>query len=78
MWEYTGGLTSDAAVAATEQQSEASEDIYTINAAKHRKYDDDLFPVEAKIFGYDPNAKAKSVNYSLDDRVKKKADRYCK
>ncbi|KAF3667507.1 putative pentatricopeptide repeat-containing protein-like [Capsicum annuum] len=71
------GLTGDAAVAATEQQSEASEDIYTINGAKHRKYDD-LFLVEAKIFGYDPNAKAKSVKYSLDDRVKKKADRYCK
>ncbi|KAF3667510.1 hypothetical protein BC332_08626 [Capsicum chinense] len=70
-------LTGDAAVAATEQQGEASEDIYTIDAAKRRKYDD-LFPVEAKKFGYDPNAKAKSVEDALDDRVKKKADRYCK
>ncbi|CAN4087862.1 unnamed protein product [Withania somnifera] len=70
-------LTGDAAVAATEQQPEASEDIYTIDAAKRRKYDD-LFPVEAKKFGYDPNAKAKSVEDALDDRVKKKADRYCK
>ncbi|KAJ8536663.1 hypothetical protein K7X08_035064 [Anisodus acutangulus] len=71
-------LTGDAAVAATEQQQpDASEDIYTIDAAKRRKYDD-LFPVEAKKFGYDPNAKAKSVEDALDDRVKKKADRYCK
>ncbi|PHT39255.1 hypothetical protein CQW23_22828 [Capsicum baccatum] len=70
-------LTGDAAVAATEQQGEASEDIYTIDAAKRRKYDD-LFPVEAKKFGYDPTAKAKSVEDALDDRVKKKADRYCK
>lgn len=51
--------------------------IYTIDAAKRRKYDD-LFPVEAKKFGYDPKAKAKSVEDALDDRVKKKADRYCK
>ncbi|XP_060204287.1 uncharacterized protein LOC132632388 [Lycium barbarum] len=73
-------LTGDAALAATEQQQQqpdASEDIYTIDAAKRRKYDD-LFPVEAKKFGYDPNAKAKSVEHALDDRVKKKADRYCK
>ncbi|XP_059306813.1 uncharacterized protein LOC132058280 [Lycium ferocissimum] len=73
-------LTGDAALAATEQQPQqpdASEDVYTIDAAKRRKYDD-LFPVEAKKFGYDPNAKAKSVEDALDDRVKKKADRYCK
>ncbi|XP_016563978.1 uncharacterized protein LOC107862822, partial [Capsicum annuum] len=70
-------LTGDTAVAATEQGGEASEDIYTIDAAKRRKYDC-LFPVEAKNFGYDPNAKAKSVEDALDDRVKKKADRYCK
>ncbi|GAB2219601.1 hypothetical protein Droror1_Dr00007238 [Drosera rotundifolia] len=51
--------------------------IYTIDAAKKMKYDD-LFPVEAKRFGYDPLAKTKSVEEALDDRVKKKADRYCK
>ncbi|KAL9255200.1 hypothetical protein AKJ16_DCAP03602 [Drosera capensis] len=48
--------------------------IYTIDAAKKMKYDD-LFPVEAKRFGYDPLAKTKSVEEALDDRVKKKADR---
>ncbi|KAK1404519.1 Long-chain-aldehyde dehydrogenase [Heracleum sosnowskyi] len=54
------------------------EDIYTIDAAKKMKYDE-LFPVEAKKFGYDPKAKElKSVEDKLDDRVKKKADRYCK
>lgn len=52
-------------------------DIYTIDAAKRMKYDE-LFPVEAKRFGYDPKSKAKSVEEALDDRVKKKADRYCK
>ncbi|KAK2987593.1 hypothetical protein RJ640_027894 [Escallonia rubra] len=51
-------------------------DIYTIDAAKRRKYDE-LFPVEAKRFGYDPKSKAKSVEEALDDRVQKKADRYC-
>ncbi|KAJ7970197.1 Organic cation/carnitine transporter like [Quillaja saponaria] len=50
---------------------------YTIDAAKRMKYDD-LFPVEAKKFGYDPKAKTKSVEEALDDRIKKKADRYCK
>lgn len=54
------------------------EDIYSIDAAKKLKYDE-LFPVEAKKFGYDPKAKEfKSVEDRLDDRVKKKADRYCK
>ncbi|XXG60183.1 hypothetical protein AAC387_Pa04g2150 [Persea americana] len=52
-------------------------DIYTIDAAKRMKYDE-LFPVEAKRFGYEPKLKAKSVEEALDDRVKKKADRYCK
>ncbi|KEH25867.1 hypothetical protein MTR_6g036573 [Medicago truncatula] len=41
------------------------------------KYDQ-LFPVEAKKFGYEPKTKVKSVENVLDDRVKKKADRYCK
>lgn len=62
----------DAAAAAS------GEVVYTIDAAKKMKYDD-LFPVEAKRFGYDPvAAKSKSVEEALDDRVKKKADRYCK
>ncbi|XP_073295264.1 uncharacterized protein [Primulina huaijiensis] len=52
-------------------------EVYTIDAAKKMKYDE-LFPVECKKFGYDPNAKSKSVEEALDDRVKKKADRYCK
>ncbi|PIA64047.1 hypothetical protein AQUCO_00201385v1 [Aquilegia coerulea] len=57
---------------------EASTDIYTIDAAKKMKYDE-LFPVEARKFGYDPKAaKSTSVEQALDDRVKKKADRYCK
>ena len=50
---------------------------YTIDAAKRMKYEQ-LFPVEAKKFSYDPKAKTKSIEDALDDRVKKKADRYCK
>uniref|UniRef100_A0A0E0KU10 Uncharacterized protein n=1 Tax=Oryza punctata TaxID=4537 RepID=A0A0E0KU10_ORYPU len=51
-------------------------------AAKPTK-DDDLFPVETKKFGYDPANAAKAsrsrtVEEALDDRVRKKADRYCK
>lgn len=57
--------------------SSAAEEVYTIDAAKKMKYED-LFPVETKKFGYDPKAKVKSVEEALDDRVKKKADRYCK
>lgn len=59
----------------TVEGSESSE--YTIDAAKKMKYDQ-LFPVEAKKFGYEPKSKAKSIEEALDDRVKKKADRYCK
>ncbi|CAM8972526.1 hypothetical protein QQ045_018617 [Rhodiola kirilowii] len=55
----------------------SGEVIYTIDAAKKMKYEE-LFPVEAKKFSYDPKAKVKSVEQALDDRVKKKADRYCK
>ncbi len=55
-----------------------SGEAYTIDAAKRMKYEE-LFPVEAQKFGYDPkNPSAKSVEDALDDRVKKKADRYCK
>lgn len=50
---------------------------YTIDAAKRMKYEE-LFPVEAKKFSYDPKFKVKPVEDALDDRVKKKADRYCK
>lgn len=67
------GSSASAAAAA----GEGGGDIYTIDAAKRRKYDE-LFPVEARKFGYDPKAKVKSVEEALDDRVKKKADRYCK
>ena len=52
-------------------------EVYTIDAAKRMKYDQ-LFPVEAKKFGYDPKSTSKSVEQALDDRVTKKADRYCK
>ncbi|KAH7664520.1 Protein FAM32A protein [Dioscorea alata] len=56
-------------------------DLYTIDAAKKMKYEE-LFPVETMKFGYDPANKsrsgARSVEEALDDRVKKKADRYCK
>ncbi|PKA48117.1 hypothetical protein AXF42_Ash015880 [Apostasia shenzhenica] len=56
-------------------------DLYTIDAAKKMKYEE-LFPVEAKKFGYDPANKsrtgARTVEEALDDRVKKRADRYCK
>ncbi|XP_004299478.1 PREDICTED: uncharacterized protein LOC101291336 [Fragaria vesca subsp. vesca] len=75
-------LEGDDAVAAAEaaagEGAGAEEESYTIDAAKRMKYDE-LFPVEAKKFGYDPKAiKQKSVEAILDDRVKKKADRYCK
>ncbi|CAN6276614.1 unnamed protein product [Urochloa humidicola] len=56
---------------------------YTIDAAKKMKYEE-LFPVEAKKFGYDPAnaarvaARNRSVEEALDDRMRKKADRYCK
>ena len=46
---------------------------------------DELFSVEAKKFGYEPKSsaataktKTKTIEEALDDRVKKKADRYCK
>ncbi|KAG5014878.1 hypothetical protein AAZX31_08G056000 [Glycine max] len=58
-----------------EDEGEGSE--YTIDAAKRMKYEQ-LFPVEAKKFGYQPKTNFKSVEDALDDRVKKKADRYCK
>ena len=53
---------------------------YTIDAARKMKYEQ-LFPVEAKKFRYDPinvDYNSKTVEDALDDRVKKKADRYCK
>uniref|UniRef100_M8ALS0 Uncharacterized protein n=1 Tax=Aegilops tauschii TaxID=37682 RepID=M8ALS0_AEGTA len=55
---------------------------YTIDAAKRMKYEE-LFPVETRKFGYDPSNAARTsrdrtVEQALDDRVRKKADRYCK
>ncbi|KAJ8433289.1 hypothetical protein Cgig2_012857 [Carnegiea gigantea] len=78
--EKSGDEEQDAIDALNEEQQAATtsggggEVIYTIDAAKKMKYED-LFPVEAKKFGYDPKAKTKSVEEALDDRVKKKADR---
>ncbi|KAJ0246326.1 hypothetical protein HA466_0168850 [Hirschfeldia incana] len=57
--------------------ADAKGDIYSIDAAKKKKYDE-LFPVEAKKFGYVPKSNFDSVAEALNDRVKKKADRYCK
>ncbi|KAL0417324.1 UNVERIFIED_CONTAM: hypothetical protein Slati_3564300 [Sesamum latifolium] len=70
------GLSEDPSANVLDSGSGAGE-VYTIDAAKKMKYEE-LFPVECKKFGYDPNAKIKSVEDALDDRVKKKADRYCK
>ncbi|XVF37952.1 hypothetical protein REPUB_Repub20aG0055600 [Reevesia pubescens] len=78
--ESQPSLDADAAAAASVvvEGAEAGEAIYTIDAAKKMKYEQ-LFPVESKKFGYDPkNPQATSVEQALDDRVKKKADRYCK
>uniref|UniRef100_A0ACD5UD36 Uncharacterized protein n=2 Tax=Avena sativa TaxID=4498 RepID=A0ACD5UD36_AVESA len=60
----------------------AGGDDYTIDAAKRMKYEE-LFPVETRKFGYDPSNAARTsrdrtVEQALDDRVRKKADRYCK
>ncbi|KAK6927713.1 hypothetical protein RJ641_006304 [Dillenia turbinata] len=60
-----------------EKAPEGGEVVYTIDAAKKMTYEQ-LFPVEAKKFKYDPKSTTlKSVEDALDDRVKKKADRYC-
>ncbi|XP_052153234.1 uncharacterized protein LOC127771373 [Oryza glaberrima] len=71
-----------AAAPSAEGAAEGGGDEYTIDAAKRMKYED-LFPVESKKFGYDPANAAKAsrsrtVEEALDDRVRKKADRYCK
>ncbi|KAG0491699.1 hypothetical protein HPP92_004747 [Vanilla planifolia] len=74
---------ADGGSAAGEGEGASSEagDVYTIDAAKKMKYEE-LFPVETKKFGYDPanlaRSSARTVEEALDDRVKKKADRYCK
>ncbi|KAA8542935.1 hypothetical protein F0562_024087 [Nyssa sinensis] len=73
-------LSEDAAAAGDggeEGSAAGGGEMYTIDAAKRRKYEE-LFPVEAKKFGYDPKFNSRSVEDALDDRVKKKADRYCK
>ncbi|KAL4273837.1 hypothetical protein GQ457_13G029610 [Hibiscus cannabinus] len=67
-------LDAAASAAVVEGSETGGSDIYTIDAAKKMKYEE-LFPVEAKKFGYDPkNPKVPSVEQALDDRVKKKAD----
>ncbi|EPS64527.1 hypothetical protein M569_10256 [Genlisea aurea] len=71
------GADSVDPAASVVDSSPGSSDIYTIDAAKKMKYEE-LFPVEAKKFKYDPKAKTRSVEEALDDRVTKKADRYCK
>ncbi|KAF3956042.1 hypothetical protein CMV_018799 [Castanea mollissima] len=65
----------DAVVAVGDESGQTGGVEYTIDAAKRMKYEQ-LFPVEAKKFSYDPKAKTKSIEDALDDRVKKKADRY--
>ncbi|CAI0547866.1 unnamed protein product [Linum tenue] len=74
---YDGDVAQPLEGEVTAGDGDASGEVYTIDAARKKKYDD-LFPVEAKKFGYDPKAKEKNVEDALDDRVKKKADRYCK
>ena len=78
-----GDETVSALAETAEGEAGDAEDrsIYTIDAAKRMNYEE-LFPVETKKFGYDPANKdrsgARSVEEALDNRVKKKADRYCK
>ncbi|CAA7062541.1 unnamed protein product [Microthlaspi erraticum] len=69
--------SATSSTAAVSAAAAAGDDIYSIDAAKKKKYDD-LFPVEAKKFGYIPKSNFDSVAEALNDRVKKKADRYCK
>ncbi|XP_010909478.1 uncharacterized protein [Elaeis guineensis] len=73
--------TDGAASSGEDDAAAAGGEVYTIDAAKRMKYEE-LFPVEAKKFGYDPANKSRtsggSVEEALDDRVRKKADRYCK
>ncbi|KAK6923741.1 hypothetical protein RJ641_009941 [Dillenia turbinata] len=60
-----------------EKAPKGGEVIYMIEAVKKMTYEQ-LFPVVAKKFKYDPKSTiVKSVEDALDDRVKKKADRYC-
>ncbi|XP_078440448.1 uncharacterized protein LOC144710516 [Wolffia australiana] len=76
------GAVDDEASASVEGVGDAEDKpVFTIDAAKRMKYEE-LFPVETRKFGYDPANKSRSgartVEEALDDRVKKKADRYCK
>ncbi|KAK9279276.1 hypothetical protein L1049_012955 [Liquidambar formosana] len=75
--EENDGHDNDDVAANAAAEGGGGEVVYTIDAAKRMKYEE-LFPVETKKFGYDPKAKSKSIEDALDDRVKKKADRYCK
>ncbi|CAL5429205.1 unnamed protein product [Camellia sinensis] len=68
----------EAAGGGGEGSGAAGGEIYTIDAAKRMNYEE-LFPVETKKRGYDPkSSNVRSAEDALDDRVKKKADRYCK
>lgn len=49
---------------------------YAIDAASRKNYEE-LFPVETRKFGY-AASNSKSAEDTLDERIKKKADRYCK
>eukprot|EP01018_Ginkgo_biloba_P031445 Gb_18897 [translate_table: standard] len=49
---------------------------YTIDVTTRKNYEE-LFPFETKKFGY-AALNPKSAADALDERVKKKADRYCK
>ncbi|WCJ34705.1 hypothetical protein M5689_015998 [Euphorbia peplus] len=74
--KITAGVVTELNGDGTENVETGSE-VYTIDAAKRMKYEE-LFPVETKKFGYHGKAEFKSLEDALDDRVKKKADRYCK
>lgn len=64
------------------QEKSAEDDVidtgtgHAPDGKKSKKYEE-LFPVETRRFGY-VIPKAKSREAALDERVKKKADRYCK
>ncbi|XP_057870099.1 uncharacterized protein LOC131076790 [Cryptomeria japonica] len=51
--------------------------VSTIDPTSRKNYEE-LFPVEAKKFGFAGVANPKKAEEALNERVKKKADRYCK
>ncbi|KAK3229634.1 hypothetical protein Dsin_001515 [Dipteronia sinensis] len=68
-------------IAGDEAKNGAAGQVYTIDGTKNMNYDE-LFPVQAKKFGYEPKSstagETKTIEEALDDRVKKKVDCYCK